>query len=185
MPQLCATIPFLSLYTYAFQHLHYNKNIEFVYIHKARKWVEITYMWEKLTLSDHFSYVKVEHLGWLFIFNILYCYWKERNQLLSDLKALESPSVGICLFSLSREGNRALKLHWTCSFSIKLDTDTPAQGNRKCEQVTPYLIFRPCWAPRTCSDKAVSHSGMYWRHPQCLPGIKSACKFPYHTHSNG
>lgn len=108
---------------------------KYIFLYKARKWVEIPYMWEKLTSSDHFSHVKLEHTGWLFIFNILYWYWKERKQLLSDLKAPESPSVGTCLFSLSREGNRALKLHWTRSFSIKLDTDTPRCLHRVIESV--------------------------------------------------
>lgn len=44
----------------------------------------------EFTLLDHFSYLKAGHLNWLFVFNSLYCYQKERKQLLG-----ESPFEGI------------------------------------------------------------------------------------------
>lgn len=69
-------------------------------------------LWVEFTSLDHFSHLKAGHLGWLFIFNNLYCYWNERKQLLVNtyLRGSESPSGGVCFCTLFRKGTKALRL---------------------------------------------------------------------------
>lgn len=71
----------------------------------------------EFTLLDHFSHLKAGHLSWLFIFNSVYYYQKERKQLLGEY-LFEGIWLTFC--SLFREGTKAL----TCCL-IKLDTGAP------------------------------------------------------------
>lgn len=49
----------------------------------------------EFTLLDHFCHLKAGHLSWLYIFNSLYCYQKERKQPLGEypFEGSDSPSV--------------------------------------------------------------------------------------------
>lgn len=96
-------IPLLCMWVCAFICPHYNR---YTFLCKARKWIYRYYiLCVEFTLLDHFSPLKARHLSWLFIFNSLYCYQKERKQLLG-----EYPFEGIwfTFCSLFREGTKTL-----------------------------------------------------------------------------
>lgn len=75
------------------------------YAKQENEYTNIIYCLE-FTLFDHFSHLKAGHLSWLFIFNSLYYYQKERKQLLGEypLRGSDSP----CVLCLGREARLLL-----------------------------------------------------------------------------